>query len=114
MRKKIRLDLSDLRVESFVASEGMTLKGGTVFGMANTVGEGTCNEVTHTCNDAGGPGGCQSIVNANCNWTTDENAESCTAGYWTGGTGNPSFDPCTGYTCPETPASCDAGPCNPE
>jgi hypothetical protein len=111
VKKKIRLDLNDLKVESFVTSEGMTLKEGTVFGMSpNTVCEWTCNEVTDTCD---GIGAC---VNSNqCNWTTDAQAQSCQGG-GTGGTlpPPPTIAGCgTGETCPETPDSCDGQQCQP-
>lgn len=111
MKKKIRLDLSDLKVESFVTSEGMTLKDGTVFGMANTACEWTCNEVTETCDDGVACHG----QSADCDWTTDQGALSCA----TVGTGTtlpppPTVGDTCDDTCPETPDSCDGVTCQPE
>lgn len=110
MKKKIRLDLNDLKVESFVTSEGMTLKEGTVFGMnPNTVCEWTCNGVEPTC-EAGCP------QSDHCNWTTDAQAQTCTGGPG-GGTlpPPPTVAGCgTGDTCPETPESCEGTQCQPD
>jgi hypothetical protein len=109
--KKIRLDLDDLKVESFVTSRGR-VRDGTVFGMSpNTVCEDTCNEVSPTCV----PGCPDSNF---CNWTTDENEASCTGG-GTGGTGgtlppHPTTGGDTGHTCPEDQGSCNGMECQPE
>jgi len=47
--KKIRLDLSELKVESFVASGGAAGAVGTVFGMDDTNCGATCNPALDTC-----------------------------------------------------------------
>lgn len=110
MKKKIRLDLNDLKVESFVTSEGMTLREGTVFGMGNTFCDVSCNEVSPTCDGVG-----MECDSGDCNWTTDEYAQSC-AGPGPGTTLPP--PPSVGYscgdTCPETPETCDGTQCQPD
>ena len=110
MKKKIRLDLNDLKVESFVTSEGMTLREGTVFGMLpNTICEWTCNEVSETCMSP-----CPN--SEQCNWTTEAQEESCQGPPTTGTLPPPpTIGGCpTGDTCPETPDSCDGTQCQPD
>lgn len=69
--KKIRLDLSELKVESFVTSGGPAGAGGTVFGMDITNCGDTCDGIP-TCN---GVGACYSI---GCDFTGA--GISCTIG----------------------------------
>ncbi len=114
MSNKIKLNLDDLKIESFVTSNGAA-PDGTVFAMANTICENTCNEVSDTCN---GAMECQEVgfghLSDDCMWTTDQNAPSCTGGGQGGTLG------CTGggggeteETCPETPESCEGMICEP-
>ena len=104
--KKIRLDLSHLKVESFVTGEGMTLRGGTVFGMnPDTVCEWTCDEVSETCMAIG------CAYSGNCNFTVHvDQGGSCI--------GDPTVPPpttlCSEVTCPETPETCDGHECHPD
>lgn len=92
---KIRLDLSELKVESFVTSGGSAGAGGTVFGMGATECDDTCNPGAFTCQ--GLPGCGQS--NDCGNWTLGD--LSCTVG----GGGDSLW--CT-QTCPGGEGTCVA------
>jgi hypothetical protein len=109
--KKIRLDLSELKVESFVTSAGAAQEG-TVFGMANTICETTCDGIGETCNGAGCPS------DADCQDYTADDEQSCTSTDCGGGTiPSPDTDAvewsCDG-TCDQTPDSCDGIECQPD
>lgn len=71
--KKIRLDLDDLKVESFVTSEGGSSADGTVFGMGNTECDNTCEGVGATCDGNGCPSA------GDCDYTA-AGALTCTGG----------------------------------
>jgi hypothetical protein len=58
--KKIRLDLDALKVDSLVTSEGGAQSDGTVFAMAVTNCDATCNEFHNTCHPFPDP----------CDWPT--------------------------------------------
>ena len=111
MKKKIRLDLDALKVESFMTSGGAEGEEGTVFAMANTVCEWTCNGVSPSCDGAQGCG--HSLQE--CNDYT--NGGTC-------GPQNPTFgclsqigcytweETCVGEnTCNPCAASCDSEDC---
>lgn len=72
--KKIRLDLDSLKVESFVTSEGGPSPAGTVFGMAATECDNTCEGIGDTCDPR--QQGCQT---GECNYTA-AGALTCTGG----------------------------------
>lgn len=86
---KIRLDLAELKVESFVTSDTEREGEGTVFAMANTVCDATCNggetcDGGHGC--SGSDGGCPDY--------TDPELLSCTGG------GDPTQLGCDTGDCP--------------
>jgi hypothetical protein len=93
--KKIRLDLSELKVESFVTSDGAAGAGGTVFGMDATNCDDTCNPGEYTCNGLG-----QCYQSDGCPWTLG--AITCTIG--PGPTELCTGDPCNGTD--NTPDTC--------
>jgi hypothetical protein len=92
--KKIRLDPGDLRVESFVTGDAVGSEPGTVFQMANTYCDHTCDGAMNTCH---GAGECDSDM---CDWT-NLGAMSCTGG------GGPSFPTALGHGC--TPTESEVG-----
>jgi len=86
--KKIRLDPGDLRVESFVTGDAVGSEPGTVFQMANTQCDHTCDGALPTC--VGGQN-CDGESDG-CDWTNLD-AISCTGG----GTTGPSFPTAPGH-----------------
>ena len=95
--KKIRLDLEALKVESLVTSEGGSEADGTVFAMAATNCDPTCNEFHDTCHPYPDP--CDWPEATQNQWTLGD--YSCTGVGNTNGVGCLETEGCTegGETC---------------